>query len=133
MKEITKYWIKLADSDFGDAKELIKSGEYNNIVLFHCQQAVEKFLKAVYEEHNFQILKIHNIEKLYKLLPENVKNSLNLNVDDLKILDTIYIDSRYPSDFGILPEGFPSYEKTKSIFEFSKNIIGSINVYLTKK
>ncbi|MCX6164868.1 MAG: HEPN domain-containing protein [Ignavibacteriae bacterium] len=133
MKEKTKYWIKFSDSDFDAAYELIKSGDFNNIVLFLCEQAVEKLLKAIYEELDLKIPRIHNIVKLYSLLPQEIQNAINLNIDELTILDTVYIDSRYPSEIGILPTGFPSNEKTKHIFEFSKKIISSIKVHLTKK
>jgi HEPN domain-containing protein len=133
MKDKTKNWIDFAKTDINAASELLKETEYNNIVLFHCQQSVEKVIKAIYEEMNIAVPKIHNLVKLYSSLPNNIKMEINLKIDELDILDTVYIDSRYPSEIGFLPNGFPSNEKTKFIFEFSKKITIKIFSVLSKK
>lgn len=130
MKEKTKEWIKYANSDFGAAEELIKNNDYNNIVLFHCQQAIEKLIKAIYDELDLKVYKIHSVVKLYSLLPDEVQAVLKLKDSEMDILDIVYIDSRYPSEIGILPTGYPSNEKTKYIFELSKNFFSKILEYL---
>ena len=33
-----------------------------------------------------------------------------------------YIDSRYPGELGLLPDGKPSLEEAKGFYEFAKNI-----------
>ena len=48
-------------------------------ILFHCQQSVEKILKAVLEEYDLRVPKIHNIEELYRLMPDAIKETLNIS------------------------------------------------------
>ena len=43
---------KLADKDIKAAKKLVNDDYLANIVLFHCQQCIEKSLKAILEESN---------------------------------------------------------------------------------
>ncbi|MDR0684906.1 MAG: HEPN domain-containing protein [Spirochaetaceae bacterium] len=47
MKKQVEDWIVLADNDLY-AAEIIMKDEYplTNIVAFHCQQTIEKYLKA---------------------------------------------------------------------------------------
>jgi hypothetical protein len=37
-------------------------------------------------------------------------------------LDELYIESRYPGDFGLMPNGKPSVEEAKEFYEFAKTI-----------
>ncbi len=130
MKDSTKSWIEYATQDFEAAKELIKNEFLFNVVLFHCQQTVEKIFKAFLEENNHKIPKTHSVVKLFALLPENIKNNLKLNILDLEKIEEIYIETRYPGELGLLPNGLPQKEEvewflnlSKYIFEKSKSIL----------
>ncbi|MDR2096834.1 MAG: HEPN domain-containing protein [Treponema sp.] len=47
MKKQVEDWILLADKDLYAAEIIIKDDyPLTNIVAFHCQQAIEKYLKA---------------------------------------------------------------------------------------
>ncbi len=46
MREIVREWVKKGDSDFIAAKTLAQQKGLENQTGFHCQQAVEKWLKA---------------------------------------------------------------------------------------
>jgi len=48
MKKQVEDWVLLADKDL-QAAEIIIDDEYplTNIVAFHCQQAIEKYFKAL--------------------------------------------------------------------------------------
>lgn len=58
------WWLK-AESDLADARRTIAGGEgpYDT-ACFHCQQAVEKYLKALLALHGKDIPKTHDIEEL---------------------------------------------------------------------
>ena len=46
--ELLKAWIEKADHDLGTAKLIfLHIPDYFDTVAFHCQQAVEKYLKAI--------------------------------------------------------------------------------------
>ena len=49
MKEKTLEWIALAEEDLGAAGLMLREGLYRACI-FHCQQAIEKLLKAIWVE-----------------------------------------------------------------------------------
>jgi HEPN domain-containing protein len=117
-----KAWIELAHRDLIAAKELINNEYLCNIVLFHSQQTIEKCLKALLEQNNINPPKIHGINKLFSLLPELIKEKITLNDFEMNLIDDIYIDTRYPSNFGLLPSGFPSQEEAREVLEIADRI-----------
>jgi len=100
MKEITKEWLERAYDDIETMVEIIDNPHLTNIVALHSQQAIEKSLKAVIEEFEIGVIKTHNLEKLFA----TVDNFIQFEVDwDLiKKLDALYIDARYPSEWGAI-------------------------------
>ena len=49
-----------------------------------------------------------------------------------KQINETYIDTRYPSDLGLLPEGMPSLEKVRSFYQTAKEIYKQISKELIK-
>src|ERR1051325_7430023 len=66
MKPTTREWVDKAEADFATALLLRKSRKKHSrdIVCFHLQQCVEKYLKARLEEAGIVIAKTHDLEKL---------------------------------------------------------------------
>jgi hypothetical protein len=63
--EETLEWIRAGDQDFLSAVVLLKRTE--PLIahgLFHCQQAVEKWLKAILIWHGVGFLKIHDLGRM---------------------------------------------------------------------
>ena len=120
MKKGTTEWLEFANRDLEAARILLNSSYLANVVLFHSQQCIEKCLKAYLEENAIRIPKIHSVVKLYSMIPNDEKFSFNLKEDELDKVDLIYIDTRYPSGFGLLPSGFPADTDAKEIFEVAK-------------
>jgi HEPN domain-containing protein len=48
MKKLVNDWIVLAEKDVKVASIIIEEKYLANIVAFHCQQAIEKYFKAIY-------------------------------------------------------------------------------------
>lgn len=71
------------------------------------------------EEYDVPLRKTHSINILLKLLPEDIQDRLSFDDETVITIDEIYFNERYPSEFGILPSGFPSQEKAKEIFNKS--------------
>jgi len=63
--------------------------------------------------------KKHGLVALYKLVKEKNKN-MNIDEDILDRLTELYIDSRYPGELGLLPNGKPSIDDSKEFYEFAK-------------
>ena len=125
MKERTFAWIEFADRDIEAAKKLINYEYLANIVIFHSQQCVEKCLKAILEEHNQNFPKIHGVTKLYELVCESSNISLPISDDELDLVDNVYIDTRYPGSFGLLPSGFPTKEDALDILDIATKVYQS--------
>jgi HEPN domain-containing protein len=130
MNELTKEWLARANDDLETIKEIIDNPELTNIAAFHAQQAIEKSLKAVIEEFKIGFIKIHNLEKLFALTNNYLQIEINLEL--VKKLDALYIDSRYPSEFGILPYGKPTVEDATEFSEFAKRVVSGISNFLMK-
>lgn len=45
--------------------------------------------------------------------------SFTVDIDMLQKIDTTYTTSRYPADFGLIPEGKPSLELAEQLYEFA--------------
>jgi len=91
-----------------------------NAVAFHCQQLVEKSFKAVIEEYGDKLLKTHNLETLYNEVTKLI--SLDLDPAGLELLDSVYIEARYPVALGLLPYGKPTLKDASSFSEFAKSV-----------
>ena len=117
MKLITEEWLRRARDDLDVAKEIIVKEHLTNMVAFHSQQAVEKSLKAIVEEFEIGFVKIHNLERLLGM----IRNHMNLDVDlnIIKMLDEVYISTRYPGDLGLLPSGKPTIQDAKELLDFA--------------
>ncbi len=126
MKKQAEDWILLADKDLY-AAELIIKDEYplTNIVAFHCQQTIEKYLKAYLLEKDIPVIKTHDLIKLNGMIKE-IKE-LGIDEEKLIIINEVYIESRYPGDLGLLPDGFPTNDEAREFIEFANEVKSIIN------
>ena len=126
MRDNTKAWIELAQKDLEAAKELFKREDLANVVLFHSQQVVEKCFKAVLEENSIKIPKVHSVVKLFTMIKKYLSYKKFVTEDDLNLIDDIYIDSRYPGTYSILPSGFPTNKDAKRILQIAEIVYEEI-------
>ena len=129
MKPATADWIELAKRDFSAAKKLVDDEYLSNVCLFHCQQTIEKLFKAILEEHKIKIPKIHSVTTLFEKLPTEFKSISTIDQDELGLLDDIYIDSRYPGEIGLMPNGFPSKSDAKNVLRITEKVYHSVSQY----
>ncbi len=120
MKAITQNWLSYAETDLLACKEIIENEHLTNIVAFHSQQTVEKCFKAIIEENNIKVPRIHNLVRLFHIVETIITFSIDEN--GIKLLDRVYIETRYPGDMGMLPDGKPSIAEAKELYEFADNI-----------
>ena len=121
MKKQVEDWVLLADKDLHAAEIIIKD-EYplTNIVAFHCQQAIEKYLKAFIIEKDGPLMRTHDLIKLNAIINE-IKN-LSIDEKKLIVINEVYMDSRYPGDLGLMPDGMPTNEQAKGFIEYVNEI-----------
>ena len=130
MKKISEEWLKAAKDDLRVADKIITDETLTHMVAFHSQQCIEKSLKAVMEEYGIDLVKIHNLERLLAI----VKNHVKIDVDIVLIekMDKLYIDSRYPADFGLLPDGKPTIEDAEEFYDAASSVHEVVKTNLEK-
>ena len=130
MKKISEEWLKAAKDDLRVADKIIADETLTHLVAFHSQQCIEKSLKAVMEEYGIDLVKIHNLERLLAI----VKNHVEIDVDIVLIekMDKLYIDSRYPADFGLLPDGKPTIENAEEFYDAASSVYEVVKTNLEK-
>jgi HEPN domain-containing protein len=124
MKETTHEWLSRAKDDIDVVEEIKDIKHLTNMVAFHAQQAIEKTLKAIIDEFDLGFVKTHQLERLLEI----VKPYIEFKIDHkfVQILDSLYIESRYPVDIGLLPNGKPTEEDANKFFEIAILIYGSV-------
>ena len=126
MKKQVEDWILLADKDLYAAEILLKDDYLlTNIVAFLCQQAIEKYLKAFLLGKDVSVIKTHDLIKLNDMTKE-VKD---LDIDEKRLItiNEVYIESRYPGELGLMPDGMPTNEQAMDFIEFAKEVKAIIN------
>ena len=119
--KLPELWLQYAADDLKSAKVLLSEGVYN-IVCFHAQQAVEKLLKALIATFKQPIPRTHNLIRLHKICEDLLESEIKFSSEKLLLLNDIYIDSRYPADFGVLPSGQPSEQEAMIAYSNAKDI-----------
>ena len=122
MVKIYIEWLKAANDDLVVLSEIQDNEQVTNMIAFHSHQAVEKSLKALIEYQAKPIQKTHKLQSLVDT------TGLNLNDYDelIQVLDSLYIDSRYPGDMGLLPYGKPTLDDAKEFYQFAQMIFDEV-------
>src|SRR5208283_1797861 len=120
MKFLAQEWLKAANDDLLVLDEIIDNVLITNVTAFHCQQCIEKCLKAILEEYGLRVPKIHNLVTLFG----DVRGMSDFDFDEdvLDKLDKLYIDARYPSELGLLPYGKPTIEDARDFYNFARDV-----------
>lgn len=114
-KNIVAQWIEKANHDLIAAKILIEANPLIlDIACFHCQQAIEKYLKVFLIYHNQEVMFTHNLDFLAHQCSIIDNDFQNI---DMKNINQYAVKSRYPHDF-IAPE----LSETKEYLEISETI-----------
>lgn len=92
-----KDWFEKAIQDLRGAEILMKHGGGNDLVAFHCQQAMEKALKGWLLKNTSELQEGHSLVFLCRKAISAgapLKNVLR----DCAYVNQFYIETRYPSD-----------------------------------
>jgi HEPN domain-containing protein len=97
MKNATREWVRKAEGDVRVARnEAARPHPVRDAICFHCQQAAEKYLKALLCEQGLPIPRIHDLDDLLVLvLPQHGALSRLKRV--LVSLTQYAVDYRYPN------------------------------------
>ena len=126
MNERTTRWLEEANWDLENAKILFKNDRFNTVV-FHCQQAAEKAVKALLF-HN----KINGWGHSIHSLLEKYKEIKKVKFEDIErtalSLDKHYITTRYPDALpNIAPHKAYNRHEAELAITQATNIINFVN------
>ena len=128
MKVITQSWLNFANVDLQTCKKLLNDEFLTNSVAFHAQQTVEKCFKAIFEENNLKVPRIHNLIRLFDKINQFIDFKIDENI--LEKADEVYTETRYPEDIGMLPDGKPSIAETIELYKFADYVFQKTNKML---
>ena len=100
MEGIVGKWVEKAENDLKIGKDELKTEEpVTDMICFHMQQCVEKYLKAYLVLKKQVFRKTHDLSELIEVCKKIDKNFEQLYQLKTHKLTRYAIDVRYPDDF----------------------------------
>ena len=117
-REIILRWLRKAESDLKSARILLDARDVvTDTICFHCQQAIEKYLKAFLTSKNVRFERIHDLLTLLELCIQKDKDFEKLDKERISELTFYAVDLRYLDEFYI-----PSIEEAKSALNIATEV-----------
>ncbi|MCK9418437.1 MAG: HEPN domain-containing protein [Nitrospirae bacterium] len=129
MRKATESWIREAEEELSSASILLDHGKYK-AACYHCQQSVEKGLKALILEKGDKPDKTHDIVEMLSRV-QRLGYEVALPMDDAVLLNSIY-KGRYPTDEGLLPQGEPTKADANRVASAAERFLKSARELLEK-
>ena len=125
-------WLKQAEKDLTSAENSLESGDYE-WACFQAQQSAEKALKSVLYSKGFRKIITHSIYELVKKI-ENKEVGLMQFKKEAKVLDSVYIPSRYPNGIAGDLAPFEYYEKedAEECINYAGLILDAVMKYMKR-
>ena len=94
LKEYILQWFTVGDEDLIVAERLYENNPISVLgaICFHCQQCVEKYLKAYLSFKNFKFTRTHDLDDLLK---DCINFDKDFNKLNFKNLTDFAVDFRY--------------------------------------
>ena len=124
---IIREWLRKADADLAVADRLLSDdAAFPNAVAFHCQQAAEKYLKALLTCWGVEFPKTHVLAALIGLI-EAHRAELAESLLDAVILTPYGVELRYPGD---RPDASPT--QAREAVELAKLVRDKVLPFLSE-
>lgn len=123
--ELSQEWFKKAEHDLLNAEIILESDRESlplDTVCFHCQQAVEKYLKGFLVYHNVQFPRTHFLTTLLDQCKD--LDATFEELDAIIELNAYAVDIRYPDD---------AMEITLEDAQEAKDIANKVKTFVTEK
>ena len=96
MNPLTREWVRKAEDDYHTIDLLHQSQTASkDIICFHAQQCIEKYLKAWLQEASIHFTKTHDLKELLNLIVPTIPD-WDAWRSDLSMLSRHAVDFRYP-------------------------------------
>ncbi len=116
--EAVKKWLDRVEYDFQTAEAMLGAARYI-YVIFMCQQAVEKALKAVITSRGEEVMPIHNLRRLAELAKMEFKEDELVKLD---FLSQFYLNARYKEDLADVSKGI-TRQVSEEFLAFTKESV----------
>lgn len=118
MRDETLEWVQKAEGDFASATREIRARKNRNedAACFHCQQCIEKYLKAILVEKNILFTRTHDLGILLNLLLKTNPDMEKFR-DAMNILTDYAVVFRYPGESATKEQAHESYLKCAELRE----------------
>jgi len=126
MNLATAEWVLKAEGDFATPGRELRARKSPNYdaVCFHSQQCAEKYLKAVLQENNLPIPKIHFLLELLAMILK-FDTSYKFLKAYLEVLENYSVRYRYPGISSDLQEARAAFTAAKTVRIFTRQKLGS--------
>ena len=125
MKPLTRDWVKKAENDFKVAAQVMlrRKDPVPDAVCFHCQQCVEKYLKARLVEAGLAFPKTHDLFLLVNLAT-GVEPSWRAFSSAAKAITNYAVDFRYPGHSATVREARTALKHCRIIRAAARRSVG---------
>ncbi len=120
-------WFIKASRDLLLAKNSLQDiSSYPDLICYHCQQAAEKFLKALVLHHGLPVKKTHDLVELLDIL-KPVEVCIDITYYDEALKIKFYaVNARYPDTGGDPSDAdvFEALASAEFFRNFAKTVLG---------
>ena len=130
---VVREWIHKAENDLKAAEILLEAGEDcpAETVCFHCQQCLEKYLKAVLAYQGISAPKTHDIELLAGLVSGQ---NIEISTEDSRTFSAYAVETRYPGfDVCTLSDAQQARSTVKKLVEAILKVMPTDFIQQTKQ
>ena len=128
MKPLTREWVEKAEADFATARRELRVRKLPNYdaVCFHCQQCVEKYLKARLQEDRTVFRKTHDLGVLLDLLLPSYQTWGVLR-PELLTLNNFAVAYRYPGESSDVKTAHDAMDRCKRVRAVVRKSLGLVS------
>lgn len=112
-------WIAKAEQDYRTAEVMARkrNNPVPDVVGFHCQQCIEKYLKALLVLKRIDFPKTHDLIELLEIALKK-EPLLEIYRTDLRILNPFSVQFRYPGEGATLEDAKQALKAMKRVRKF---------------
>jgi HEPN domain-containing protein len=119
-------WLQFSGDDLSAARAIFADKHLPaRLVCFHCQQSIEKALKAALVHRGIRFPRTHDLNLLVRAVPEDL--SPKISSFDLSSLNVFAAEARYPGDYPDV-----SNEDGRLAIQLSEQILNIIKTALSE-
>ena len=120
-EEIALRWLKKAENDLKAVKHLLTFADApTDVISFHCQQSVEKYLKSYLTLADVRVKRTHDLDTILYLCIGEDADFKELDTEEISNLTFYAVEIRYPEEYIELTIGEAEelYETAQKVREF---------------